>query len=327
MTIIVSHISALQLYRSRLFDSENSGARQPVRTAESERALSSSAPSTNELNKLSPELFGSIEKPLHVLVQSETARSRSELIRCHIAPKMLPKRALTKIAPDVYACSPHLLFEQMATALPLTELVCLGYELCGDYRLSNGPERGFRKRSLLGTPDAFAQSLERGPGVRGRKKTALALQHIAANSASPMEAITAIPLALPCAYGGYGLPKPQLNYRIELPKNARATSGRSYLVADICWPDQGICVEYQSAQFHTGSERIDADARRQTALLECGFKVFEVTAQQALSTSGMDGVANAIAKTMGRRIRPKASWRARQAEMRAQLLRWHGFEA
>lgn len=104
------------------------------------------------------------------------------------------------------------------------------------------------------------------------------------------------------------------------------TSGKSYLVADICWPELKICAEYQSTRFHAGADRIDADARRQTALEECGYSVFEITAQQALSVQGMDGVAHAIAKKMGRRIRPKSSWRSKQKVMRNDLLAWHGFE-
>ena len=327
MTIIISHISALQLYRSELFDLATAEVRHSVRRPEIERAIAQAKPSRKEAMAFLASTRQAIETPVHLLTQDERARSRSSIIRCHVSPRAIPQRALARIGDGAYIVAPHYLFEQLAPSLSLIELVCLGFELCGDYRLASNTERSFRQRAALGTPGLFRQLLERGPWTRGGEKALRALRFVCAQSASPMETVAAIPLALPCAYGGYGLPKPQMNYRISLSRNAQATSGRSYLVADICWPEFGICAEYQSTQFHTGADRIDADARRQTALEECGFSVFEITAQQALSAHGMDGIAHAIAKKMGRRIRPKAAWEEKRRIMRKKLLAWHGFDA
>lgn len=326
MTTVITHISALQLYRTGLFDNPEAGMRQPARQPEIARAIAHAKPSRNEAEALLADMPQDAEKPVHLLVADERARCRSNLVRCHVSPPVLPRRALTRIDGDRYVASPHFLFQQMAPSLSLVELVCLGFELCGDYRLSNGAERGFRQRDSFGTPTSFQQLADCGPWTKGGKKAQLALRFVCGHSASPMETIAAIPLTLPCACGGYGLPKPQMNCRINLSKNGRATSGKSYVVADICWPEHKICAEYQSTQFHTGAERINADAHRQTALEERGYSVFEITAQQALSEHGMDGIARAIAKKMGRKFRPQASWAHKQQAMRKDLLTWHGFD-
>lgn len=326
MALAITHISALQLYRSELFDSADASTRKTVRQTEIERAIAQAHPSQREVETFLANAPYDIEKPIHLLIANEKARSRCGAARCHVSPRNLPKRALSKLDDETYVAAPQFLIEQMAPSLSLVELICLGFELCGDYRLTNGAGRGFRQREALGTPETFQQLLDRGPWARGGKKAQLALRFVCAHSASPMETIAAIPLTLPCAYGGYGLPKPQMNYRINLSKNGRATSGKSYVVADICWPEHKICAEYQSTQFHTGAERINADAHRQTALEERGYSVFEITAQQALSEHGMDGIARAIAKKMGRKFRPQASWAHKQQAMRKDLLTWHGFD-
>lgn len=326
MTLILSHISAMQLYRSDLFDLADSELRRPVRAAEVSRALLRAQPSRKEVESAPSHITEIVSQPMHLLIGGEGSRSRSRLARCHVAPRKPPRQALLKISDNLYASAPHFMLEQLAPSLSLTQLICLGAEICGEYRLAGGTDRSFRKRPSFGTPEAFAKALDQGPWTRGGEKISQALRHTCAASASPMETIAAVPLYLPCAYGGYGLPKPKMNHRISISRNARMTSGKSYLIADICWPEFKICAEYQSTMFHTGADRIDADARRQTALEECGYSVFEITAQQALSIQGMDGVAHAIAKKMGRRIRPKSSWRSKQKAMRDDLLAWHGFE-
>ncbi len=324
MTIILSDISALQCYRSCAFDDAASSTRKPLRRQQAQRMLQSV---DARALSVAAAAEASIDKPLHVLVPNEQARSRSRQLACHIAPSHLPSQAFLPVSKSVLAPSPALLIELLAPSLPLVQLIALCWELSGDYRLGTFPDRTFRPRPSFDDPDVLAESLRGHSENRGVHKATTALKHTCAHSASPMETIVGIQLSLPCCYGGFGLPKPQMNHRIELTSNAKRTSGKSFLVADLFWPEHNLCVEYQSTQFHTGADRIDSDARRRTALDGLGFTVIEVTSSQALDQSAMRDVADAIARKMHRRIRPTDKWKAKHECMRSQLLSWHGFSS
>lgn len=322
MTIIVSHTSALRLLRLPSIDGSVLAAQMSPSAAS--KALDHTQPHGDEVCEfLARHHFPDGEK-LHILIPREDARTRSALATCHVEAAALPKGALIRLPDGNCVCTPAFTFQQLAAKLPLTQAVALGFELSGSYRLSPDREKSFQARPALVAPNHLRQFAEAHHAHRGAPKSRVAARYVLSNSASPMETITAIPLVLPCRYGGYGLPAPRMNHTIQLPESARRTCGKRYLVADLFWPEQQLCVEYNSTQFHTGSKKIDSDARRQTALLDAGIQVIEVTAAQALSADGMDAIATTLAKKVGRRIRPVKSWRTAQSRMRHDLLSWHG---
>ena len=322
MTIIISHTSALRLLRLPSIDGSVLTAQMSPSAASN--ALDRTQPCADEISEfLARHHFPNGEK-LHILIPREDARTRSALATCHVEPAALPKGALIRLSDGNCACTPAFTFQQLAAKLPLAQAVALGFELSSSYRLSPDHEKSFQARPALAAPSQLRQFAEAHHAHRGAPKGSIAARYVLGDSASPMETITAIPLVLPCRYGGYGLPAPHMNHTIQLPESAQRTCGKRYLVADLFWPEQQLCVEYNSTQFHTGSEKIDSDARRQTALLDAGIQVIEVTAAQALSADGMDAIAITLAKKMGRRIRPVKSWRDAQSRMRHDLLSWHG---
>lgn len=322
MAILLSHTSALQCYRTSLFDDAESSARKPLRRTQAERALANAKPKSDGIANAAALCH---DEPIHLLIPSESERSRSSRVICHIAPGQLPLQAFLPAENNVFASSPALLIEQLALKLPFTQTIALAWELCGDYRLGSSRDRTFRPRPSLGDPDDFSSALQNRPRARGLETALTALRCTCAHSASPMETMVGLQLSLPRCYGGFGLPKPRMNHRIEIPSGARATTGKSFLVADLFWPEYNLCVEYQSTQFHTGAERIDSDARRRTALEDLGITIVEVTASQALSKSSMNEVAHVLAKKMRKRIRTESKWEAKHELMWTHLLEWHGF--
>lgn len=324
MTIIASHITALHILRLPSVQGVDFGT--PLSPAQARKALATTRPDAHEAATLAKRHRLPDDEKIHCLIPCEDARTRSSRIACHTAPSKLPPHAIRQLANGDLVCSPEFVFTQMASRLPLAQAVALGFELTGSYRLDEGEGRSFRQRPPIATESNICR-FSQTDGLLGARATArTAERYVVEGSASPMETITAIPLALPRRYGGYGLPAPQMNRKIALSSKAQRACGRSYLVADLFWPQFKISVEYNSTRFHTGSEKIDSDARRQTALVDAGVQVVEVTAAQALSTSGMDAVAAVLAKRMGIRIRPEKSWRAAQRAMRSNLLAWHGFK-
>ena len=118
-----------------------------------------------------------------------------------------------------------------------------------------------------------------------------------------METALSALLSMPKAKGGYGLPLPQLNAAVDVPKGDwRVAYGRQFR-CDLLWPEANLCVEYDSDMYHTGSQKIAHDARRRNALVSLGFTVITATKKQVMSIPGLDQLAFQVAKGIGMRLR------------------------
>ena len=210
--------------------------------------------------------------------------------------------------------SPEFCFLQMAREYPLPKLIALGLELCGSYSLFGKGDEGEGQRAteptLYDLPKltstrklkAFCACLGKWPGY---KKAISALSYLADGSASPMEAILTIFLTLPYRYGGYGLPMPELNGRIDPLKGMRPFSGKGFYRGDLVWREVRVVVEYNSDSEHADPRRIYQDAIRRSDLALCGFIEVTVTKEQVKSMMLLDKVARQIAVKLGRELRYK----------------------
>jgi len=234
--------------------------------------------------------------------------------------------------------SPQLCFFQMAAELSLVKLIELGCELCGAYSLpaisghGNGDVSGREKAdggrentqgqeygqtsddasiTLYGLPQltntkALKALTARMAGVYGQKNAARALRYIADGSASPMETILFLFLTLPHKIGGYGLPIPELNMRIDLGKLTRQglqRADKAHYKCDLFWPDANVAIEYDSDQYHTGADRIANDSKRRFDLDALGIDVITVTKSQIRNAEEFDDMGKRIAKKLGKRLR------------------------
>lgn len=300
MGICLSHTTALEFGRSL--------ARGPLaRVLHTERRsladIASPSPSNDTLayfEARSPHVFS---MPLHFLVPNAAARTRRKNTYCHIAPKDLPESSLVRIGNDAYACCPELCFVLMATLMTPVQLIELGHELCGTYRLSpQGPAR-CKDRALLTSVDKLKVFLDTCEGLPGVKKARRALRYITPNSASPMETILIMLLCLPFNLGGYALPVPFQNYRIDFPKRSRNLCSKQYYVCDLYWPEAKLAIEYDSDEGHTGSLNITVDASKRNELLHLGITVITVTRLHLKNPEHVDRIARLVAKRLGNRYR------------------------
>ena len=151
---------------------------------------------------------------------------------------------------------------------------------------------------------AFTARME---GVSGRKMASRALRYIADGSASPMETILFMLLTLPNKLGGYGLPAPVLNKRINTGNAAkgRPGSGNAYYVCDLFWPEARIAVEYDSYLHHTGADRIASDAKKRLDYKALGITPFTVTIGQVRDEIEFEGFAKLIARELHKQLRCK----------------------
>ena len=258
-----------------------------------------------------------LSAPIHVLVSPQAARAPRGMQRLHYADH-IPGRSVMNIGGDVDVVCPELCFVHMASTLPLVELIRLGYELCGRY--ASFDEMRYDCEPVT-TPARLQAYLSRAAGIKGVKRARRALQYVLANSASPMETALAMLLTLPYSLGGYSLPAPLLNERVEADGRSDNLLHQEFYVCDLLWKEAGVGIEYDSTAFHSSAQRMAHDAQRRGDLAVLGVHVETVTADQVFNWAQTDKLAGRMAKLLGQRIRPtQAGFLEKQAQLRDALL-------
>ncbi|MDR1712802.1 MAG: hypothetical protein LBR39_01410 [Coriobacteriales bacterium] len=319
MKWFISHDSALQFWRYYQLGDARVTRYSCVRRV-SQKLPAAKLPDAGSLRAV--ELW-SLDKPLHILVGSKAGRKGAGFIKSHILTTQLPAGSFLKAKDGPYVSSPELCFVQMAGKLTLPELIALGYELCGSYRLAANEStgQGFTLASPLTTVAKLQAFANAATGLKGRKQAMRAIKYVLADSRSPMETILAMLLCLPYRLGGYGLPAPQLNTRITGSAEAKRTTHRSHFVCDLYWADYQVDVEYDSRDYHLSEEQVNDNAKRRNTLAAMGVEVITVTRRQIVSNSELRRVAEALAVLLDKRLRtPEQNFNAAHIELRRQLL-------
>jgi len=266
-------------------------------------------PDTTSIQKA---LIRGIPAPLDVAVKVPEARRESQITKPHVMSCHLPEGCFVEAGGGVFVSSPELCFFQMARELSLIRLIELGFEFCGTYSLAAeytirtnpvAAKVGLNVRRSLTTKKKLLAFSSRIKGERGTAKALRALRYISDGSASPMETILVMFLSLPCKLGGYGLPMPELNARIDPVKAAKKSASKDYYFCDLYWPDANVPVEYDSDTHHTGAERIASDNKRRNSLTVAGVNVITVTNQLIRNRKELEKVAKQLAAITGKRLR------------------------
>lgn len=245
--------------------------------------------------------WGVRSTPIHAFVSEEGYRSKSSMIQSHVWRGPYPQDAFVQIERGLYACSPELLFLCMGQELDVVELAELGFELCGWYSLPSDPHDeafGLVERPPLSSTEAIARFLRQNTSFPGSKRAMRAAKYLLDGSASPMESKMSLVCILPRVLGGYALPKPSLNHRISLK------DGRSFYI-DAFWPEANIGLEYDSRQFHTGTDRNIRDSQRRNALADHKIEIISVTPPELKNPRAFDGIARRVANALGMRARSR----------------------
>lgn len=312
MPICLAHISALQYWRHArraccVLNPVKSLIPSEIRAAEVRLALRSDI------------LTGVLDDQPHFVVVGQPARRCIAGARVHSVRSSAPGDAV-KIAEDIYVLSPSALLMQLARSLPFEQVALLAYEFCGSYVLTKDHERGFDKVAPLATRSRLLAAVALAGSFRGSTVMRRALSVATDGSASPAESSLAILLCAKRMYGGYGLPLPHLNYRIDIRGDAKKMTSRRYFLCDSCWPEAKLDVEYDSDAFHLNSASLASDAERRNTLAALGFQTITVTRAQLGDADLFDDAARSIAKILGVRLRvERYDWSARRYELRRNL--------
>ena len=283
----------------------------------------SAAPPSDDLvySFLDDELKG-YALPLELLVARPSTRRVSNIKRCSVWGALLPSGSFVRVGSRLYVSTPEFLLLQMAATLPLIDLTVFAYELCGFYARSHwGFAASERCRPLTSvrTLSSYTSRVKDAPGIKRLRRS---LRFVVDGSASPMETIVVLLLCLPRSLGGYGLPFPKMNGRVDVPMGLRDTLGGSYILCDAYWCAARFAVEYDGRLYHEGSDRVHRDYARSNSLRALGVGVETLTIVEVNDLVLFDAAARRVARALGVKLRGlDAAWKVRRQELRSQLLR------
>lgn len=298
MKAILCDQTALNFWRSR---SEPIGSVPSDRACLPERrgVVDHDVPSAAIVSEL--RTWGLVgEDEVHLLVTSADKRRRLKGVNFTVISNPVPQGSFERAMGQVYVVSPEMLFVQLAGELPLVELLEIGYELCGTYRMIDGqPSYNLAPLTSASKLKSYAQ---RAKGLRGRAAALQALSWIIDGSASPAETALAIAFKLPLRLGGCALGDFELNQELELNEGAARILGRSSMHPDFYWPRGKHPAEYDSSLYHASREQAEYDERRRNAYGAMGMNVTIFTPRHLVDLELFDQMVTSIRHFAGIRL-------------------------
>ncbi len=286
------------------------------------------APRVGELAEMLEGRLAGFARPLHLLAPLDSVRRRVPHAVVHASHTVLTGESILDAGGGLFVSSPAQCLVQIAPSLEPAEIAFYASALCGSYVLTDeGRCVSFALEPLatvarLDEELACLRSVNASFKVRGLEKVRRALKHAVDDAASPAEIVLELLLCLPCSLGGYGLPQPQVNGAIGVPRGRRALAERDAYRPDLFWEKAGLIVEYNGEESH-GKRRASLDARRNNSLVSLDYDVMQVTYGQLGSTACFDLLARQIARKLSSRLqgcRRIKDWPERRDALRKCLL-------
>jgi hypothetical protein len=158
-------------------------------------------------------------KPLHVLVPGHSCNLRVSNIKTHASLADLAPNSILWLDDKASLVCPELLYLQLAQAMPLPQLVLLGYELCGNFsRNAEDPLEGpvVTHVPTATSVDALRDYLSQFKRVHGLLRAREALNYVSDLALSAPEAVLGTMYSLPPEEAGYGMGPVTLNGRVDI---------------------------------------------------------------------------------------------------------------
>lgn len=245
-------------------------------------------------------LLGPEAKDLNLLVGADGERHATEKKVIHKWTGPLPEGSLAKVCEGLYVSTPSFCLLQQAAELHTINLC----QMLGRYLAVATPKGGrdgktLQERAPLLEEEALGLYLSQFSRPRGAVRVREAMRWTAAGAASPQETNLQLALTLPYAYGGFGLVKPLMNYRVTLSEKAKALCGKDECYIDLYWRGKSFGIEYQG-MFH--NQQIGEDYARFYALDCMGKQVLFVADAQLWDAVQMEYIAHRVARRLGKKV-------------------------
>ena len=260
-----------------------------------------------------------VEGPIELVVPNADLRCIPREFRYHVHGGPFPRGAFCDFGGGLFVASPELSLVQRAASLSVAGVLLLALELCGSYRLmaDDGFASGCEALTSAARLKRFVSAAE---GMPGQPQAMRVMRYVVDGSASPMESAVLARLCLPLKHGGYACPLPVMNGLLQLTGTLQDLSGRGYLFGDLLWPDEGLLLEYNGEEWHTGRQRITRDALRANAIALSGVKVLSMTADMYNDPAAFHAVARRVLREVGVRYRkPTQSQTAKRLNLPREL--------
>lgn len=301
MKLLVSHLSALRYWRSA--NALEVASARPSRV----RSLSDGVSGVRDVRRMAPKDHGFVmgeDCPLDVLVGSPVRRRASKEIAPHVWRGGVVEGSFACIAENVYVSTPEFTFLQLAGTLDVVELARLGNELCGTYNLRRGA-RFTERDTPLTTRSRLARYVARSKGSHGAGKALRALRWVCDRCASPQETNMVLALCLPKRMGGYGLPLPEVNPRVDVGKRLGTYVDGEYYYPDAMWVREvrgrrvRVTVEYDSHEWHDEAADAERTRIRRNAFKTMGILVTSINRSQMRDGAKFLSAARQVARDLG----------------------------
>ena len=241
----------------------------------------------------------------HFMVPTAQLRLRRSTYGYTTCTRRMPAHAFVQLNEHVCVAMPELVFLQMAKRLPLPLLVKLGDELCGTYTMLESDGVPVNRREPLCSRRSIAEFLREAHALDGARAAQRAARFLVEGAASVKEAELEMLLCLPTWLGGYGLPAPTMNARVDFDAAAMRLARRAYARCDLCWPEHMLDVEYDGRTWHAGFEGAARDKARLNALQSMGFHVIAVSSNELHDPAAFESLACDIASALHYRMRSR----------------------
>ena len=324
MALLLSHSTSRYFWRG-VYPSNRTPVAPPPLPSAIETAFSTKDALDRAPQWASPESADHLATKIHCTVLSREQQRRSQKVEAHVWSGPIPPGSFHPFDDNVFVSSPAFEYLQMASSVDERELIAFGDEICGLYTFDASAPRGFRsRRTPLVTKRELQQYLDNAAGCRGYRRALKALRHIVERSASPMETAVEMMACLPYHLGGYGLEQPIMNHPVELTPQAALIARRNTCIADMCYPELLLDIEYHGKLDHDSPSALDSDRERVNGLIEMGYEVIELTGAQVANLLQFEAVTRLVARKTGKRIRrEKCGALPERLKLRQLLFAWN----
>lgn len=254
------------------------------------------------------DVAGVLSGTLELIVGDGKDVRKNRAAVCHRWTGLLPEGSILRVpgCEGLYVSSPAFCLVQQGMQLH-TVNHCM---MLGRYLATKSPTRDKKGKLVLAdrkplvSEEGLSLFLRDMRGGKGSKQLKEALRWTVSGAASPQETNLQLSLTLPFAYWGFGLPRPCMNYEIELGPDAHKLYPHKTCRIDICWPEKHFGLEYLGEEH---KDQLDDDWSRHYAVDMEGYQLLYVTKAQLGSAEHMDYIARCVARKIKKRIR-QDSW-------------------